>query len=97
MAWGLERLARSYRRKEETKSDTNASALAAYRRYRRLLTLGAAEDLVLEELGRKAKFSQHTLTEEERHLCWQRLSDAGLESSELPWWKQLVLKVLIRY
>lgn len=97
LAWGLERLARSYRRKEETKPDTNASALAAYRRYRRLLTLGAAEDLVLEELGRKAKFSQHTLTEEERHLCWQRLSDAGLESSELPRWKRLVLKVLVRY
>ena len=98
LAWGAERLARSRRRREESRPDTNPSALAAYRRYRRLRALGASEDPVLEELGRKAKFSQHTLTEEERQLCWQQLAAAVRETADqLPWWKRLLLELLIRY
>ena len=97
LAWGAERLSRALRRREETRSDTNRSALAAYRRYRRLLALGAAEDPALEELGRKAKFSQHTLTEEERRLCWQRLTAAAGEAGPLPRWRRLALKLLSRY
>ena len=31
----------------------------------------------MEALGRKAKFSQHTLTEEERSAAWQRLEEAA--------------------
>ena len=98
LAWGGEKLARSRRRREEVRPDTNPSALAAYRRYRRLLALGAAEDEVLEELGRKAKFSQHTLTEEERQLCWQRLAAAAQETADtLPRWKRLAVALLVRY
>ena len=97
LAWGTERLIRALRRREETRSDTNRSALAAYRRYRRLLALGAAEDPALEELGRKAKFSHHTLTEEERRLCWQRLTAAAGEAGPLPRWRRLALKLLSRY
>ena len=51
----------------------------------------------LEELGRKAKFSQHTLTEEERRLCWQRLAAAAGEAGPLPRWRRLALKLLSRY
>ena len=90
-------MSRALRRREETRADTNRSALAAYRRYRRLLALGAAEDPALEELGRKAKFSQHTLTEEERRLCWQRLTAAAGGASPLPRWRRLALKLLSRY
>ena len=97
LAWGAERLGRSLRRREEARPDTNPSALAAYRRYHRLLALGAAEDPVLEELGRKAKFSQHTLAEEERQLCWQRLAAAAEGAGPLPRWKRLLLALLARY
>ena len=99
LGYGLERLAARLRRREEKRPDTNPSVLSAYRRYRRLLALGAAEDPVLEELGRKAKFSQHTLTEEERSLAWQQLAaTAGLDAlSPLPWWKRLMVRLLSRY
>ena len=70
-------LARLLRRQEKTGPDTNRSVLCAYRRYQRVLRLGGAEDETLEELGRKAKFSQHTLTEEERETVWRRLDEAA--------------------
>lgn len=98
LVWGLERLAVWLRRREEQRPDTNPSALAAYRRCRRLMALGAAEDPVLEEMARKAKFSQHTLSEEERQLCWQRLHQMAKEAADrLPWWKGLIIRLLERY
>ena len=98
LVWSLERLAIWLRRKEEQRPDTNPSALAAYRRCRRLMAVGAAEDPVLEEMARKAKFSQHTLSEEERQLCWQRLHQMAKEAADrLPWWKGLIIRLLERY
>ena len=98
LLWGLERLAAYRRRQEEQRPDTNASVLAAYRRCRRLVALGAAEDTILEDLARKAKFSQHTLTEEERQLCWKQLHQTAAESlSHLPWWKGIAVRLLDRY
>lgn len=69
-----------HRNLEQKDPDTNRSALRAYRRYRRALRLGGVEDAVLEELGRKARFSQHTLTEEERTAAWSHL-DAAAETA----------------
>ena len=98
LLWGLERLAAYRRRQEEQRPDTNTSVLAAYRRCRRLVALGAAEDTILEDLARKAKFSQHTLTEEERQLCWKQLHQTAAESlSHLPWWKGIAVRLLDRY
>ena len=99
LGYGLERLLRRLRRREEARPDTNPSVLSAYRRYRRLLALGAAEDPALEELARKAKFSQHTLTEEERALAWQRLAAAaGPEAlAALPRWRRPLVRLLARY
>lgn len=57
-------------------ADTNRSAISAYRRCRRVVDLGGSEDELLEELGRKARFSQHTLTEEEREAAWTHLEAA---------------------
>ncbi len=57
-------------------ADTNRSTINAYRRCRRVVDLGGSEDELLEELGRKARFSQHTLTEEEREAAWARLEAA---------------------
>ena len=70
-------LAQLLRRQEKTGPDTNRSVLCAYRRYRRVLRLGGAEDETLEELGRKAKFSQHILTAEERETVWRCLDEAA--------------------
>ena len=52
------------------------TTINAYRRCRRVVDLGGSEDELLEELGRKARFSQHTLTEEEREAAWARLEAA---------------------
>ena len=57
-------------------ADTNRSTINAYRRCRRVVDLGGSEDELLEELGRKARFSQHTLTEEEREAAWAHLEAA---------------------
>lgn len=70
---GAYALALLLRRRQRESGDTNRSALWAYRRYRRALRLGGAKDETLEELGRKARFSQHTLTAEEREEAWQCL------------------------
>ena len=74
---GLYGLLLLLRRRARGDADTNRSVLAAYRRYSLVLGLGGAEDDAMEALGRKAKFSQHTLTEEERSAAWQRLEEAA--------------------
>lgn len=79
------------RRAARRHADANRSVIQAYRRYRRAMSLGCMEDEVLEELGRKAKFSQHTLTEEEREAAWTRL-DAAVESARVrqPRWRRFL-------
>lgn len=66
--YGGYRLARLVGKKRREHPDTNRSVLYAYRRYR--LHRDSPEEPELEELGRKAKFSQHRLTEEERAAAW---------------------------
>lgn len=74
--------------------DTNRSVICAYQRYRRLKNWGGAENETLEELGRKAKFSQHILTGEERDTAWACLEAAGKELEERkPPWKKLLLRL----
>ena len=83
------------RRLEREAPDTNRSAISAYRRYRRVTELGGAEDQPLEELGRKAKFSQHTLTEEERKTAWARLEAAKEELlARRTGWRKLLVRLL---
>ncbi len=74
---GLYALAVLLRRRERRDPDTNRSAIRAYRRYERALRWGGAESEALETLGRKARFSQHTLTEEEREAAWRSLDEAS--------------------
>lgn len=50
----------------EVGGETNQAVLAAYGYLQRLLPWGGQENARLEELARKAKFSQHRLTEKER-------------------------------
>lgn len=85
---GIYGLAVLVRRRAREAGDANRSVIAAYCRYRRLLGLGGVEDELLEELGRRAKFSQHTLTREERQAAWARL-DAASERAKarMPKWQ----------
>lgn len=69
-SYGGYRLARLVGKKRREHPDTNRSVIYAYRRYRLLLDRDGPEEPELEELGRKAKFSQHRLTEEERTAAW---------------------------
>lgn len=76
-------------------TDTNRSAICAYRRYSRALKWGGAEIDAMEELGRKAKFSQHTLTAEERETVWACLDEAALRLRiRLPKWKRFFFPLM---
>ena len=91
-AYALSFLPRKLAREHE---DTNRSVICAYRRYRRTLKRGGEAVDVMEELGRKAKFSQHTLTAEERELAWNRLDEAALRFRDrLPKWERLLFPLL---
>ncbi len=88
-------LAQGLRRRAMERPDTGRSVIAAYRWYRRLLPWGGAEEPELEELGGKAAFSQHTLTEEERQTAWACAQHASLAAEgRLPWWKKLAFRWL---
>ena len=63
------------RRRAREDKDTNRSVLNAYGRYRRLRRWGCGEDGELDRLANKAKFSQHTLSEEERESAWKCLNE----------------------
>ena len=93
--WGAYRLALLGRKRRREAADTNRSAIDAYRRCRRLEAWGGAMDPALEELARKAKFSQHTLTPEEREAAWSLLEAVRTRvDGALPWWKRWVFRLL---
>ena len=71
------RLARLVGKRRREHPDTNRSVIYAYLRYQRFLKHGGPEEPELEELGRKAKFSQHKLTEEERAAAWRCAAHAA--------------------
>ena len=49
----------------------------------------------MRELGGKARFSQHTLTEAERQAAWAAvLAEARETDGRLPWWKRLAFRWL---
>ena len=92
---GLYGLALARRRRSREDGDRNRSVIRAYGRYRRLTAWGCGEDELLETLARKARFSQHILTEEERAAAWERLEVLGRETAgALPAWKRWVLVLL---
>lgn len=68
--YGVYRAAGAVRRKRLARAGNNQAVIYAYLRYQQLLRWGGPEEPVLEELGRKAKFSQHELSWEERENAW---------------------------
>ena len=93
--WGGYALSFLPRRLAGENPDTNRSVINAYCRFRRAAALGGGGDEVLEELGLKAKFSQHTLTEEERRTAWKRLEAVKAELlARRTGWRRLLVRLL---
>ena len=91
-AYVLSFLPRKLARENE---DINRSVICAYRRYSRTLKWGGEVVDVMEELGRKAKFSQHTLTDEEREMVWKCLDEAAMcVRDKMPKWKRFLFPLL---
>lgn len=91
-AYALALLPRKFERELE---DANRSVICAYRRYRRALHWGGVEIETVEELARKAKFSQHALSEEEKDAVWRGLDDAAARvRARMPKWGRFLFPVL---
>ncbi len=74
----------------------NCAVLLAYRQLSRLERWGGCIPEEVEELAKKAKFSQHILTEEERQTAVQALLDqAGRADRSLSGWRRLVFRYLL--
>ena len=86
-------LAQEFRTRKLEQPDTNRAVLYGYGYYQRLRRWGAGEDGTVEELARKAKFSQHVLTETERESVRARLTrEAQRVDRTLPLWKRLIYR-----
>ena len=88
-------LRRHLRRKKRVKGDPNRQALYRYREAKRMAWLvrgTVPEELV--QLAEKAKFSQHTLTEEELARMDAYLEQAQQALSKKPWLLRLALRLI---
>lgn len=75
--------------------DVNRSVLAAYGWLQDLRRWGAQTGEEVEELARKAKFSHHTLTKEEREVVLRQLmQEAERIDRKLPFYKKLVYRYI---
>ena len=73
------------------KSNPNERGLLLWKKTEALANLlGETPPEVLYELAQKARFSQHTLTEEELEVFHQQLLSSRLRLKEAPWYKKLV-------
>lgn len=89
--WGL--LHRHRRRLEGP--DTNRAVLTAYGDLLRLTPWGGREDPEVTGLARKARFSPHTLTEDERRAALERVrEEVRRTAAALPAWKRPVFRLI---
>ncbi len=92
LTWGLRR--RSWKRMCRGR-DANAAVLAAYGWFQTLAHWGGRTGEETETLARKARFSQHALTEQERKAVLARLrGEISRLKKELPIWRRWVLRLL---
>lgn len=93
--WLTRRLRYRLWRKMGQDKDTNAAVLKVYRWFGLLERLGGKAGAETEDLARKARFSQHTLTQQERSLVLGQFRDevARLRQSA-PIWKRWLLWLL---
>lgn len=89
-------LAHRAREKRFRDSNPNRAVIAGYRYLLRLERWGASMSPQTEELAKKAKFSPHTLTEEERQAVLSDVQSAAAAVSKAsPWYRRLLLRYLL--
>ena len=97
------RLVLAARERQFAQADRNQAALALYAHLLALYREGQrfhapwADQLPpsLEDLAKKARFSQHTLTEAERKLTVKAVEgERDRVDAALPWWKRLAFRWL---
>ena len=95
LVWLGQYLPKRLRTRRLSSPDTNQAVLAGYRCLTRLKKWGGTVPHEALELARKARFSQHTLTEEERQtmLCLLNAERAHL-ARRLSWWKRPLFRYL---
>lgn len=95
---GIPFLIRALRRRRWNRltalKDHNRAVLEIYHWYQSLSPWGGKADLRLEDLARKAKFSQHTLTEEERREALEILRGEIVRLSGISSWKRPLFRYL---
>ena len=90
------RLARRGREKRFGDRDTNRAAVAVYRYLRRLEPWGGETPEEITELAKKARFSNHALTEAERDAAVRAARDmARRVDAALPWWRRLLFRYVL--
>ena len=95
LVWLGQYLPKRLRTRRLSSPDTNQAVVAGYRCLTRLKKWGGTVPHEALELARKARFSQHTLTEEERQtmLCLLNAERAHL-ARRLSWWKRPLFRYL---
>ena len=93
--WLTRRLRYRLWRKMGQDKDTNAAVLKVYRWFGLLERLGGKAGAETEDLARKARFSQHTLTQQERSLVLSQFRDEVVRLRQsAPIWKRWLLWLL---
>lgn len=93
--WLTRRLRYRLWRKMGQDKDTNAAVLKVYRWFGLLERLGGKAGAETEDLARKARFSQHTLTQQERSLVLGQFRDEVTRLRQsAPIWKRWLLWLL---
>ena len=83
-------LGRAARERRFRQESTNRAVIAAYLQLKKLKRWGGETPEEVAELAKKARFSQHTLTEEEREQAVSAArASAGRVDRALPWYKRL--------
>lgn len=93
--WLVRQLRYRLWRKMGQDKDTNAAVLKVYRWFGLLERLGGKAGAETEDLARKARFSQHTLTQQERSLVLSQFQDEVVRLRQsAPIWKRWLLWLL---
>lgn len=95
LVWLGQYLPKHLRVRRLSAADTNQAVLEGYRCLTRLKKWGGTVPDEALELARKARFSQHTLTGEERQAMVDLLDGQRAQlARRLPWWKKLLFRYL---
>ena len=87
---------RARREKKLRQENTNQAVIAAYRYLKKLERWGYETPEEIFELAKKAKFSPHTLTEEEREQAADAArTAAALVNKALPWYKKFWCRYIL--